>query len=151
MLTPNRVAQLVKRHQAAGTLPADMILDTDAPPQPPPLPVEIRTSNGDLVEAAEFLRAELNGADDGSALLRKQLLRFDVRWQLLPSDAAELLALERWAETNCRPGWAFYRDEVSRQSYRVSSYEAQGEHTVEYEVDDTHQRFDEDGSLDLAA
>jgi hypothetical protein len=144
MLTANRAAQLVKRHQAAGTLPADIILDTDAPPQPPLLPVEIRTCCEDLIEAAVFLRAELNGANDGSALLRKQLQRFDVRWQLLPSDAAELLALQRWAETNCKPGWAFYRDEVSRRSYRVASYEDQGEDTVEHEAG-------EDDSMKLAA
>ena len=91
----------------------------------PLLPVTIRTNNDVLIEAAEFLRQEAPIDDFRSSSLRAQLRRFDIKWVLLPDDAAELKALTRWAELECRPGAAAASDDETHILYRSarSSYE----------------------------
>lgn len=63
--------------------------------------VTIRTTNPDLIEAAIFLREEAPqlGETDLDSVLRYQLRRFDIRWELLPGRSQEIKALRRWART----------------------------------------------------
>jgi hypothetical protein len=72
------------------------------------LPVEIRTSSEQLVEAETYLRDEPKDSKDSPPQIsefRKQLLRFNVGWtRLYAHDAPELGALRKWATLNFQPG-----------------------------------------------
>jgi hypothetical protein len=85
------------------------------------LPVNIRTSNADLVEAAVFLRGETEAPLEVPAIsmLRKELQRFDVHWELLEADASEIRALRRWAS---RTGRKTYTRLGSEHKVTVSSF-----------------------------
>jgi excisionase family DNA binding protein len=63
------------------------------------LSVCIRTSDPVLIEAATFLREETKEVIEVEAvsILRYQLQRFDIQWELIPANADELKALRRWA------------------------------------------------------
>ncbi|WP_263377697.1 hypothetical protein [Granulicella paludicola] len=92
-VSPSRATQLVRPYRAAKKLRNPNADLTDVKP-----PIEIRTDSRELIEAGEFLRAEPQSFNDETQALRKQLLRFDVSWVLLPLDGAEIEALKRWGE-----------------------------------------------------
>jgi excisionase family DNA binding protein len=62
------------------------------------LPVTIRTSSAQLIEASIFLRTKTTDVIDLDAvrLLRHHFRRFDIRWQLIRPGAAELKSLRRF-------------------------------------------------------
>ena len=121
-ITEKRANWLIKLHQQAGSLPSPTRKDT----APVRLPVEIRTANPDLIAAGQFLQEESTDIQYQSTRLRIQLQRFAVQWQLLPANAEELRALQRWGSMNCVPGHAGYCDGLTRYEYQAvsNSYEA---------------------------
>jgi hypothetical protein len=86
------------------------------------LPIEVRTSSDDLIEAGNCLLEQRNDRSKPPLIseFRKQLLRFDVRWvKLYSDDAPELCALRRWATLNFQPGKAANHDGPTRDDYRM--------------------------------
>jgi hypothetical protein len=76
------------------------------------VPMEIRTNSKQLLEAGTYLQtlasSPVNIGDSNE--LHYQLQRFDVAWQLLPANSAEIAALERFARLNCSPNGSAFRD-----------------------------------------
>jgi hypothetical protein len=72
-----------------------------------------------------------------------QLKRFEIQWQSLPSDSAEVSALQCWCDMCCVPGRAMYEDGPTRSDVHASlrTYEnVDGADPIPYEH---HETIDE--------
>lgn len=132
-VTPGRLGRhhkLLLAHEAALAI----VDPTSALPTSQQVPIEIRTSSRELIEAGMFLRSQAAFTVDVGAAhsLWQQLRRFDISWVLLPADSAEVTALGRWARCHCVPGINIYRDGPSREDWCLiaTSYETLGWETA---------------------
>lgn len=130
-ISPNRVTRLLKIHRKHQ---ASVIADSSDEPVPPDeqedtleakmnfLPVQIRTSSQELIEAGNILQSlSFDAVPLGlPQALWVQLKRFEIQWQSLPLDSAEVSALQRWCDMCCVPGRAMYEDGPTRSDVHAS-------------------------------
>ncbi|WP_263374008.1 hypothetical protein [Granulicella aggregans] len=107
MLTNSRVGRFIDDHLAAGTLsmsdPGDA-QSSSGPirPETPKLPLRIFTDSQELIVVGETsLPAAPESTVSDFAQFRRQLLRFDVCWELVSSRAERLVNLQAWALQTC--------------------------------------------------
>jgi len=123
-LTTIRIATFAKAHaqyEAFHASPDGLVLPK---PESKAVPIHLRTDCPSLIEAAEYLASQ-DASQQPEGIVRnfcQQLQRSDIAivWTQLPARAAEVEALERWAQLYCKPGQAAIHDGPTRGFYRTS-------------------------------
>jgi excisionase family DNA binding protein len=103
-LTPGRTWHL-RAEMAALRAQATECGDFQEDANPPRLPITIETSNSTFAQMGTSLTANLNAGVKSPRLLpslrvlRKQLQRFEVTWNLIPVESSEMESLLNWGAT----------------------------------------------------